>query len=65
VPFAVVAPIRGWSASTTVHMAKRYGHIGQAAQRQAVGALNGDSFDAQYPQNRPQSVNGRVSALAN
>jgi hypothetical protein len=35
VPFSVLATIMGWSASTTVRMAKRYGHIGQAAQRQA------------------------------
>ncbi len=41
VPFSVVASIMGWSASTTVRMSKRYGHIGQAAQRQAVAALNG------------------------
>ena len=29
----------GWSASTTVRMAKRYGHIGQEAQRRAVEVL--------------------------
>ena len=40
VPFSVVATIMGWSASTTVRMARRYGHIGQSAQRQAVKALN-------------------------
>jgi integrase len=40
VPFSVVATIMGWSASTTVRMARRYGHIGQIAQRQAVNALN-------------------------
>jgi hypothetical protein len=39
VPFSVVATIMGWSASTTVRMAKRYGHIGQSAQRLAVDAL--------------------------
>ena len=33
VPFSVVASIMGWSASTTVRMAKRYGHIGNRAQR--------------------------------
>jgi integrase len=40
VPFSVVATIMGWSASTTVRMSRRYGHIGQIAQRQAVNALN-------------------------
>lgn len=46
VPFSVVAAIMGWSASTTVRMAKRYGHIGQAAQRQAVAALSGADLGA-------------------
>jgi integrase len=41
VPFSVVASLMGWSASTTVRMAKRYGHIGQDAQRQAVAVLSG------------------------
>src|SRR6202030_2736665 len=40
VPFSVVATIMGWSPSTTVRMSRRYGHIGQASQRQAVNALN-------------------------
>jgi integrase len=56
VPFSVMATIMGWSASTTVRMAKRYGHIGQAAQRQAVATLNGATFEGQYPQNHPQST---------
>jgi hypothetical protein len=34
----------GWSASTTVRMARRYGHIGQNAQRQAVNTLNEAGF---------------------
>jgi integrase len=38
-PLSVVATIMGWSASTTVRMSRRYGHIGQAAQREAVKAL--------------------------
>lgn len=39
-PLSVVASILGWSAATTVRMAKRYGHIGQVAQRQAVALLD-------------------------
>lgn len=39
-PLLVVASILGWSAATTVRMAKRYGHIGQLAQREAVGWLD-------------------------
>jgi hypothetical protein len=34
--FAVVAQILGWSASTAVRMAKRYGHIRPEVQRQAL-----------------------------
>jgi integrase len=40
VPLSVVASIMGWSAATTARMAKRYGHIGQFAQRQAVAVLD-------------------------
>lgn len=38
-PFAVVAQILGWSASTAVRMAKRYGHIRPEAQRQALAGI--------------------------
>jgi integrase len=41
--FAVVASIMGWSAGTSVRMAKRYGHIGPSAQRQALAALDARS----------------------
>jgi len=39
-PFAVVATIMGWSPGTSVRMAKRYGHIGESAQRQAMASLD-------------------------
>ena len=54
-PFSVVATIMGWSASTIVRMAKRYGHIGQSAQRHAVDALQGFNFDGDGAQNWAQS----------
>jgi hypothetical protein len=38
-PFAVVAEIMGWTAATSVRMAKRYGHIGESVRRQAMNAL--------------------------
>lgn len=38
-PYAVVAQILGWSASTAVRMAKRYGHIRPEVQRQALAAV--------------------------
>jgi hypothetical protein len=40
VPLSVVASILGWSPATTARMAKRYGHIGQVAQRRAVAVLD-------------------------
>jgi integrase len=40
VPLSVVASILGWGPATTARMAKRYGHIGQIAQRQAVAVLD-------------------------
>jgi hypothetical protein len=39
-PLSVVASILGWSPATTARMAKRYGHIGQVALRQAVAVLD-------------------------
>jgi integrase len=56
VPFGVVAEIMGWSASTAVRMAKRYGHIGQAARREAVDKLaSACVFDAEGAQKWAQS----------
>jgi len=38
-PFAIVAQILGWSASTAVRMAKRYGHIRPEVQRAALEGI--------------------------
>ena len=65
IPYSVVATIMGWSASTTVRMAKRYGHIGQAAQRRAVDALCEAVSEGDGAQNVAQSENVAVSALTN
>ena len=40
VPLPVIASLLGWSAGTTVRMARRYGHITAEAQRRAVAELN-------------------------
>lgn len=50
VSFHVVAQIMGWSATSMIRMSRRYGHIGQGAQRQAVELLGrnltrADSFE--------------------
>ena len=65
VPFSVVATIMGWSPSTTVRMARRYGHIGQSAQREAVNALRGADFEGDGAQNWAQSQKVQVRQLAN
>jgi integrase len=65
VPFSVVATIMGWSGSTTVRMSRRYGHIGQTAQRQAVNALNQAGFQGDGAQNWAQSQTPRLRQLPN
>lgn len=65
VPFSVVATIMGWSPSTTVRMTRRYGHIGQTAQRQAINALNAAGFQGDVAQNWAHSKNPPVRQLPN
>src|SRR3984893_13961520 len=65
VPFSVVATIMGWSPSTTVRMSRRYGHIGQSAQRQAVNALNLAGFQNDGAQNWAQSQKPNLPQLPN
>jgi integrase len=65
VPFSVVATIMGWSASTTVRMSRRYGHIGQTAQRQAVNALKEAGFQDDGAQDWAQSQSRPVRQLPN
>ena len=43
VPFPVLAMLMNWSAGTMVRLAKRYGHIGQTALRNAVEAISAAS----------------------
>lgn len=45
VPYPVVASLMGWSAATAIRMAKRYGHIGQKAYREAVELLDGITIE--------------------
>jgi integrase len=65
VPFSVVTTIMGWSPSTTVRMSRRYGHIGQAAQRQAVNALNLAGFQDDGAQKWAQSQKPNLPQLPN
>jgi len=65
VPFSVVATIMGWSPSTTVRMSRRYGHIGQASQRQAVNALNLAGIHDDGAQKWAQSQKPQMRQLPN
>ena len=65
IPFSVVATIMGWSPSTTVRMSRRYGHIGQSAQRLAVKALKEAGIQDDGAQNWAHSQTRRLRQLAN
>ena len=65
IPFSVAASVMGWSASTTVRMAKQYGHIGQTAQRRAVEALCEAVSAGDGPQIGAQSEKGATGVRAN
>jgi len=49
VPLPVIASLLGWSAGTTVRMARRYGHISAEAQRRAVAELMHSSLAGEEP----------------
>ena len=63
VPFSVVASIMGWSAATAIRMAKRYGHIGSKALRDAADVLGGMKIESGYYKKSPKSLeseSGRI-----
>jgi integrase len=61
VPYPVVATIMGWSASTAIRMAKRYGHIGQRAMRQAMEVLEIEEIPLGSPKNPPKSESAETA----
>ena len=65
VPLAVVASVLGWSTATTVRMVKRYGHIGNVAQRQAVAVLDRVAIEGDGAQKEAQSEDERAEWTAN
>ena len=56
VPLAKIAKIVGWSSSTMVLMAKRYGHFSLDELRGAVESISGNVIEAGSPVNSPVSV---------
>lgn len=55
VTLAVVGQLMGWSASATVRMARRYGHIRLAATRQAIDKLEAPK-PTKPPEEEPQDL---------
>jgi integrase len=55
IPYPVVASIMGWSAATAIRMAKRYGHIGQKALRDAVDVLGREEIGPVSLKKSPKS----------
>ena len=55
IPIAKVAKIVGWSASTMVLMAKRYGHFSLNDLRGAVESISGSGIEAGSPVFSPVS----------
>ena len=48
IPIAKVAKIAGWSPSTMVLMAKRYGHFSLNDLREAVESISGGKIEAGF-----------------
>jgi integrase len=57
IPIAKVAKIVGWSASTMVLMAKRYGHFSLNDLRSAVESISGTGIESGSPVKSPVSEN--------
>ncbi len=56
IPYPVVASMMGWSAATAIRMAKRYGHIGSHALRDAADVLGGLKIQAGSLKKSPKSL---------
>ena len=65
VPFAVVAQIMGWAASTAMRMLKRYGHIRPEVQRRALDGITTAEIQVPVHQNVNQSENAVLSESRN
>jgi integrase len=64
VPYPIVASIMGWSAATAIRMAKRYGHIGSRALREAADVLGLASNCGRVPQKVPTVYRTRDGVCA-
>jgi integrase len=63
ISYPVVASLMGWSAATTIRMAKRYGHIGNKALRDATDVLGGVKISLEPLKNTPKSAESEKVAV--
>jgi integrase len=63
ISYPVVASLMGWSAATTIRMAKRYGHIGNKALRDATDVLGGVKISLESLKNTPKSAESEKVAV--
>ena len=59
----MVASMMGWSAATAIRMAKRYGHIGSHALREAAEVLGRTEISVESLKKSPQSTEVRNAAI--
>lgn len=63
IPYPVVASMMGWSAATAIRMAKRYGHIGSHALREAADVLGRFEIPARSLKKSPKSEEAQSAAV--
>ena len=63
IPYPVVASMMGWSAATAIRMAKRYGHIGSEALRDAADVLGVVRIPTGSLKKAPKSQEPKNAAL--
>ena len=63
IPYPVVASMRGWSAATAIRMAKRYGHIGSKALRDAAEVLGRVEIAVESLKNPPKSQEAQNASI--
>jgi len=63
IPYPVVGSMMGWSAATAIRMAKRYGHIGSNALRDASVVLGGPRIPAGSLKKSPKSAEAENVAV--
>lgn len=63
IPYPVVASMMGWSAATAIRMAKRYGHIGSQALREAADVLGRTKILMGSLKKSPKSLEAESATL--